>query len=267
MPISKPTSPLFDALRQPLGVHIVLFQKELAAKSEHLLAHSVSTAELAKYLVEHTGEAFKITPHQAFISGLTHDVGKLYVSDEILDKNGPLSDRDWDSVKQHPSCGASHLSGTVFRAYGAIALSHHETPDGGGYPCGVKGPNLPNNVRLIAFADRLAALMEDRPYRARIVNFGALCKELRRTADIYFAGDLKRQVIEHSLAYVGTWLDAQKKVVTYPRKADRATRGVCREVELGGPCDGEELCMEKTSAELYASAKSSEGPAPERLAA
>lgn len=94
-----------------------------------------------------------------------HDVGKIVVPDHILKKPGPLTDEEWELMKQHPIAGARILS-NISNLQSAIpfVLYHHERWDGTGYPRGLKGREIPLEGRLLAIVDVYDALTTDRPF-------------------------------------------------------------------------------------------------------
>ena len=97
-----------------------------------------------------------------------HDLGKLAVSDEILLKQGPLTDEEWETVRRHPAVGAAILAGStseVLQLAEEIARSHHEWWDGSGYPEGLRGADIPLSGRIVTLADTFDALTHDRPYK------------------------------------------------------------------------------------------------------
>ncbi len=97
---------------------------------------------------------------------LLHDIGKLGVPDRILLKPGPLTDDEWDIMRQHPQYAYDMLSPIPFLAPAlVIPYSHHEKWDGTGYPRGLKGDAIPLAARIFAVADVWDALRSDRPYR------------------------------------------------------------------------------------------------------
>lgn len=119
-----------------------------------------------------------------------HDIGKIVVPDHILKKPGPLSDEEWALMKQHTVAGAKilrnirHLQDAV-----PYVLNHHERWDGGGYPYGLKGREIPMEGRLLALADVYDALTTARPYhparpQSEVVKF------LRMRAGTQFDPDL-----------------------------------------------------------------------------
>jgi len=97
-----------------------------------------------------------------------HDLGKLWVPDEILDKPDSLTDEEFEKVKKHTLVGESLLSGDgggPMQMAGRIARSHHERWDGEGYPDGLAGEDIPLSARIVSVADSFDAMTHDRPYR------------------------------------------------------------------------------------------------------
>ena len=115
-------------------------------------------------------------------ASLLHDVGKLAVSNGILDKPGSLSDAEWSIVRQHPRISGEILRRVpTFERVALLAEQHHERLDGKGYPHARQGEDLSLESRVIALADCYAAMAEDRPYRpgmSRERIFEVLTKEV-----------------------------------------------------------------------------------------
>jgi HD-GYP domain-containing protein (c-di-GMP phosphodiesterase class II) len=100
-------------------------------------------------------------------AALLHDIGKLGVSNAILDKPGKLNAQEWDAIKMHPVYSQAILSRIdIFRELAPIAAAHHERLDGKGYPLGLKGDEISVETRILTTADIFDALTADRPYRA-----------------------------------------------------------------------------------------------------
>lgn len=101
------------------------------------------------------------------MSALLHDIGKVFIAKDILNKNGPLTDVEFNSMKDHPIKGYEHLKDVLSistKAYVGV-LQHHEKYDGQGYPHGKSGKDISLFGRIIAIADVYDALTSDRPYR------------------------------------------------------------------------------------------------------
>lgn len=100
-------------------------------------------------------------------AALLHDIGKLGVSNAILDKPGKLDDAEWESMRMHSAHSEAILSRIgAFRDLAPIAGAHHERLDGKGYPRGLAGDQISLETRVITTADIFDALTADRPYRA-----------------------------------------------------------------------------------------------------
>jgi HD-GYP domain-containing protein (c-di-GMP phosphodiesterase class II) len=117
---------------------------------------------------------------------LLHDIGKIGVPDKILNKKGKLSEEDWEAIKLHPRLGANIVGNVpnLVPCVGSI-LYHHERWDGGGYPEGLKGEEIPIEARILAIADTFAAMTSARPYRPA-VHTEDVITELRRCAGSQF---------------------------------------------------------------------------------
>ena len=97
---------------------------------------------------------------------LLHDVGKIGISDSILQKPGPLSEAEWQIMRRHPEIGVKMLSGIDFLAPALdVVMYHHERWDGRGYPSGLRGDQIPLAARIVAVCDAFDAMTTDRPYR------------------------------------------------------------------------------------------------------
>src|SRR5215210_5514412 len=96
---------------------------------------------------------------------LLHDLGKIGVADEILEKLGPLTQEEWAIIKRHPEVGARMIE-PLESLSGAIPAirHHHERPDGGGYPDGLEGEEIPLGARIVAVVDAYDVMLR-RPYR------------------------------------------------------------------------------------------------------
>jgi len=117
---------------------------------------------------------------------LLHDVGKLAVPDAVLMKPGKLTDEEWELMRRHSEAGLRILSEIPFldRALDVV-VHHHERWDGGGYPRGLRGEEIPLWARIFAVVDSVDAMTSDRPYRAGMPLDDAL-EELRRGAGSQF---------------------------------------------------------------------------------
>jgi putative nucleotidyltransferase with HDIG domain len=100
------------------------------------------------------------------LGALLHDVGKLSIPDRVLMKPGRLNELEWAVMQRHAPLGERLVAHTVNQAdVLAIVRSHHERWDGGGYPDGKRGEEIPLAARIVAVADAFQAMIEPRPYR------------------------------------------------------------------------------------------------------
>lgn len=141
------------------------FVSDLEVKDQMTRDHVVRTSELAMRV----GERFRMSAHelrQLGLAAMLHDVGKVEVPDEILQKPGPLTVDEYEVVKLHSIDGERMLRAEPALASAApIVRSHHERMDGTGYPDGLAGREIPLGSRIIAVCDALDAMTHDRQYR------------------------------------------------------------------------------------------------------
>jgi diguanylate cyclase (GGDEF)-like protein/putative nucleotidyltransferase with HDIG domain len=119
------------------------------------------------------------------LAGLLHDVGRVGMPDELLAKRGPLTDEEWSWVRAHPEIGARMVETTDYADMRSWIRSHHERPDGRGYPEGLHADEAPLEARILAVADAYEAMTSDRPYRAAL-SLAEAAQELRRGAGTQF---------------------------------------------------------------------------------
>jgi len=123
---------------------------------------------------------------EVYWGSLLHDIGKIGVPDAILLKQGQLSDKEWQIMREHPRNGHHILQNLPFLSMAAdIVLCHEERFDGSGYPAGLKGEEIPLAARLFAVIDTLDAMTFDRPYR-KALSFDTAKAEILRMAGSQF---------------------------------------------------------------------------------
>ena len=124
------------------------------------------------------------------VAALLHDIGKVAVPAQILDKPGPLTATEWQSVVQHPRIGQVIIDQVAaVQDAGKIILHHHERFSGHGYPYGLRGLDIPLGARIVAIADAYDAMIQDRPYQQAISHDAAIA-ELRAHAGRQFDPEL-----------------------------------------------------------------------------
>ena len=115
-----------------------------------------------------------------------HDVGKIGIKDSILNKQGKLTDEEYEEIKKHPEIGYTMLKKIKFLSHIANDVLHHqERYDGKGYPSGLSGENIPIASRIIAVIDTFDAMTTDRPYRKALPTEAAL-EELKKNSGTQF---------------------------------------------------------------------------------
>jgi len=137
----------------------------LEAKDRYTAGHSERVARFSVLI----GRQMGLTPQELEdlrSVALLHDIGKIGMADAVLNKPGALTDREFATLREHPSIGAQILSPlSSFAPYILATKHHHERFDGRGYPDGLSGGALPLSVWIIAIADAFDAMTSTRPYR------------------------------------------------------------------------------------------------------
>ncbi len=153
---------------------ILSLASALEAKDPYTAGHSDRVGELACQLARQLGqpEAFS---EMMRVAGLLHDIGKIGVSEKLLHKPGKLNDEEFRAIMAHPPAGEGICR--PLRAVTAVLpfiKHHHERYDGGGYPDGLRGDQIPLGARVLAVADAYDALTSNRPYRKAMSQQAAL---------------------------------------------------------------------------------------------
>jgi diguanylate cyclase (GGDEF)-like protein/putative nucleotidyltransferase with HDIG domain len=154
-------------------------------RDPYAYGHSRKVSAYAEALAEAIGlspeEVSKVST-----AALLHDIGKIGIPDKVLNKKGRLNGEDWETIKAHPRLGAN-IVGNVPHLVSCVSsiLHHHERWDGGGYPEGLKGEEIPIESRIIAIADSFEAMTSARSYRPAL-SHEEVVKELRQGAGTQF---------------------------------------------------------------------------------
>lgn len=140
-------------------------------RSRFTAAHSYTVGQLACYIGGVLG-LDEDTCVKLMVAGYFHDIGKIGIDTQYIEKRGPLTDEEYNMVKLHCYYSGQILSelnsSEWFRDIVKWAQYHHERLTGNGYPFSIKGEDIDTGTKIIAFSDMISALMEDRPYRARL---------------------------------------------------------------------------------------------------
>ncbi|KLU59441.1 cyclic di-GMP phosphodiesterase response regulator RpfG [Peptococcaceae bacterium CEB3] len=163
--ISRHSFRLYMDMRQNYLDTVEALVQALEAKDAYTSGHSGRVAELSVRMAEALGLSEEKIEFVKY-AGLLHDVGKIGVSEEVLNKPGRLSDGEWLEVQSHPVVGEGIVEKITFLFnVGSVIRHHHERYDGTGYPDKLEGKAIPLESRIIAVADSFDAITSDRSYR------------------------------------------------------------------------------------------------------
>lgn len=156
----------------------------------------------------------KVNVKKIMIAGLVHDIGKIGIDGNILDKAGSLSLDEWCEVKKHPEIGWRILSSAnEYLDLAQFVLNHHERWDGSGYPNGVKGEKIPLESRIIAVADAYDAMTSERSYRKAWSKEEAI-KELKRSSGTQFDPQIIDVFFNQVLPYNNNFINVDKSLIS-----------------------------------------------------
>ena len=165
------------------------FAKTIDMKDNYTNGHSFRVADYTARLTRELGYD-EDTVEKYYNIALLHDIGKIGISKDVLNKNGKLTDEEFAQIKSHAALGHDVLKGISILPELAIgAWAHHERPDGKGYPRGLKGEDMPRVAQIIAVADCFDAMYSDRPYRKRM-NFEKAVSIIKEVSGTQLTADV-----------------------------------------------------------------------------
>lgn len=177
------TQPSFHLLREEINDFLQVADEIESA--EHMKGHSQRLARMSY----HVGQKLGLPSERLFDLGYAsyfHDLGKVKVSDSILQKHGELDSQEWEIMKKHPIWGREMLEGQeLLNRPGKIVGQTHEKIDGTGYPYGLEGEEILLEAKIIAVVDAWDAMRTDRPYRQALGREEAI-RELRENVGSQF---------------------------------------------------------------------------------
>lgn len=189
--IQLPQEGIFAEIAEVIG-YLIDF------KSQFTASHSYCVAEISSWLF-HSGK-FPVEEPCSIIreAGFLHDIGKLAIPIDILEKPGRLSPKEWNIMRAHVYYSHAALE-TMYKEYPCLRYTpyHHEKLDGSGYPFGLKGEDIPIIARIIAVADVFTAITENRPYRGELSE-GEVVKIMKPMAD---SKRLDEDIVDYILAH------------------------------------------------------------------
>lgn len=135
-------------------------------------------------------------------AGILHDIGKIAINSNVLNKPGKLTDFEYEEIKRHSEIGYQIVKSVdKYSNLANYILSHHERWDGKGYPQGLKGKEIPVISRIITIADAFEAMIADRPYKKSLSKEDAI-QELKRCAGTQFDPDIVSLCVEYLFKYL-----------------------------------------------------------------
>ena len=176
---------LYEDLQNLLMGMLHSLTASIDAKDPYTRGHSQRVALISRRLAEMSGlDAHRV--ERVYLAGVLHDIGKIGIPEAVLRKPGRLTDAEFEHVKRHPATGATILGGIRQMADIIPAiLSHHERPDGKGYPRGLAGREIPLEALIVGLADGFDAMTSSRTYRSAMP-LEAVVEEIRRCSGTQF---------------------------------------------------------------------------------
>jgi HD-GYP domain-containing protein (c-di-GMP phosphodiesterase class II) len=176
---------------------LLVLSEAIEARDPYTRGHSARVARMARAVGARLGcDDGRLA--LLGMGGALHDIGKLVVPEAILNKPGPLTPEEVAEVRTHPEIGARLVAlDRTLRAALPGVLYHHERWDGGGYPSGRAGTEIPLEARILTVADCFDAMTSDRPYREAMPPDQAI-EEVDRCAGSQFDPDV-------AVAFLAAW--------------------------------------------------------------
>ncbi|MFH1481579.1 MAG: HD domain-containing phosphohydrolase [Pseudomonadota bacterium] len=177
---------LYEEMRLIYHDTIQAFAAAIDAKDAYTKHHSYRVAKYVVAIARELGwEEEDI--EGMYIAGLLHDVGKIILRDEVLNKKSPLSKQEREELRKHSSISYDIISKIKFpwKDVVSVVRHHHERVDGNGYPDAINSKDLSNGEKILTLADAFDAMTTDRPYRQRMSLENAL-EELKRCVGTQF---------------------------------------------------------------------------------
>lgn len=174
---------------------VFAFAEAIGARDYYTMGHSEKVAEYARMLAEYMGLDEKMV-EMAYLCGIVHDVGKIGIPEDILNKPGRLTEEEYNIIKKHVEKGIDILACISWlEEIIPVIRAHHERYDGTGYPEQLKGDEIPLLGRIIAVADAFDAMTSDRSYR-RALPLEVAVEELKKNAGRQFDPAVVRAFIK-----------------------------------------------------------------------
>ena len=185
--------------------------KVLSEREPELLEHSSDVMALARGVARRLGLSIEDRDTVARAAEL-HDIGKMAIPDAILNKPGPLDEREWRFMRRHTIIGEDILNvAPALQPVAALVRASHERWDGKGYPDGTAGDEIPQGARIVAVCDAFSAMVQDRPYQPGLTVREAV-EEIERCAGTNFDPARRRGVRRRDPRRGGARMSARRLV-------------------------------------------------------
>jgi putative nucleotidyltransferase with HDIG domain len=170
---------LYDGLRDLFYNTVETLIRAIQARDRYTSGHSARVSRYSLLVAEKFGFGNK-EKHELYLAAILHDIGKIGIPDELLNREGKLTADQMRQIRSHVTLGASMLKALgEMNPVVPLILHHHEAWDGSGYPDGLKGEEIPLMSRILAVADAYDAMTSDRPYRKALTVMDTV-DEIRR---------------------------------------------------------------------------------------
>lgn len=189
--------------------------RTIDAKDRYTNGHSLRVAEYSREIAKRMNKSEK-EQDNIYYAGLLHDIGKIRVPEEVINKPGKLTDEEYDQIKIHPVT-SYHILKDIYedKQISMGAKFHHERYDGNGYPNGLKGENIPEIARIIGVADTYDAMASNRSYRKALPQ-DVVRSEIEKGKGTQFdpeIADVMLSIIDEDKGYTLKETDANVKTV------------------------------------------------------
>lgn len=196
---------------------IAALSEAVDAKDRYTSGHSKRVAEYARMIAGRMGKS-KEEQDEIYRAGLLHDVGKIRIPIDIINKPGRLTDEEFNIIKIHPVTGYHILRGISGGTQIAVAAKHHhERYDGKGYPNGLSGEKIPEYARILGVADAYDAMTSNRSYRKALPQ-EVVYEEIEKGKGTQFdpdVADVMLQMIDEDKGYQMQQMDfTEKRILT-----------------------------------------------------
>ncbi len=183
-----------DGVHQKYSSIVGALMSAMGLRDDMSAGHARQVSDLTFVLAQQMGvrrEETQLIQRAAVLA----DIGKMEIAEEILVKEGELSEQEWSEMRRHPQLGSTILTEILnFGDAAGVVLAHHERFDGQGYPNALKGEEIPLGARIYAVADAYIAMTNDRPHRKKMLHEMAL-REILRNSLTQFDPDVVRAFV------------------------------------------------------------------------